>query len=413
MARYTYSNKNEYGFRTGVVKGCVLACLMLVLSALLTELVIGPAVYPLYQAKNAPDGETVGTAATAEVPVAGSVADLERLERFTLITTGVVLKYDTINDQGAIYHRLTLPSGEKVIARINQSALEKTGEPGVYRLPVGRWRRWPGEPPRAVLVYQQQYITDHYIDMAGEVRPALSQAAYCHALGNRVRSVVFLLCLILYPALGVWRGWFAPAFFPRKDPLLPRNDLECWCAASYALWAKAAGLEGWPLVTGAHRTMKAVAAAKGTLAKEWQIFDGDQGLRVVHSLVEPWEWESGDVKKAGWDLCRAAQLLGMLYHVRWLRREELDREFCRVGRAMQRCFSSWEELTESYLLGYRGCHTPAETAVLQEALLDLRATPYGPYWAPWRTVLSWAPEGGAGEDGVVREVLGHYRVRNS
>lgn len=418
MARYRFSNKNEYGFRTGIAGACFLACVALLASALLAEFVIGPAVYPLYRAKNAPDGKKVGTASLEDTPVAGSVADMERLERFTLITTGVVLKYDTINDQGTIYHRLTLPSGEKVVARINQSALTKTGEAGVYRLPVGCWREWEGEPPPAVMVHQERYITDRYVDMVGKARPVLSQAVFCHSLATVVQPIAFLLSGGLYLVLGAYRGRFAPSFFAKRDPLLPRNDLECWCAASCALWARSTpGLEGWPLLTGSHRTRKAVADTKAALAREWQVFDGSQGLEVVRSLTEPWAWATGDVKKAGWDLCRANQLLGMLYHAGMLDRDQLDREFSRVGKVAQRCFSSWEELTKSYLDGYAehlaatGQNARAGVARLWDILLDLRATQYGPYWVPWRTDLSWSPEGGAGEAGIVKELLNNYRTR--
>ena len=51
-------------------------------------------------------------------------------------------------------------------------------------------------------------------------------------------------------------------------------------------------------------------------------------------------------------------------------------------------------------------------ALAWDLLLDLRATPHGPYSVPWRTGLSWSPEGGPGETEAVREVLSRYHVRD-
>ena len=409
MARYRVSNKNIYGFSTRVTTTGLLAGLAFLVTALLAQLVIGPALYPVYLAGNTLDDQEAGASPTAGTPVAQSIADMEKLERFTLVTTGVVLKYDTINDQGTIYHRLLLPSGEKVVARINQRNMEKTGEPGVYRLPVGCWREWPGEPPPAVMVLDGLLVTSHYVDMVGDYRPTLSEWDFSRGLANTAGSIVFLLCCILYPVWGVWRGKFAPAFFCRADPLLPRNDLELWCASAYALLDRMdPELEGWPLVTGAHRTRRAVANTKAALAAEHGITNGVQGLEAARRLAEPWAWETGDTRMAGWDLCRAMRLLAMLYHAGMLDRSALDQELSRTGKLAQRCFSSWEELTQSCLDGFDG----RQRALAWDILLDLRATPHGPYSVPWRTGLSWSPEGGPGETEAVREVLSRYHVRD-
>ena len=111
---------------------------------------------------------------------------------------------------------------------------------------------------------------------------------------------------------------------------------------------------------------------------------------------------------AGWDLCRAMRLLAMLYHAGMLDRSALDQELSRTGKLAQRCFSSWEELTQSCLDGFDG----RRQALAWDILLDLRATPHGPYSVPWRTGLSWSPEGGPGETEAVREVLSRYHVRD-
>ena len=50
-------------------------------------------------------------------------------------------------------------------------------------------------------------------------------------------------------------------------------------------------------------------------------------------------------------------------------------------------------------------------AKYRDILLDLRATPWGPYSIPWRTDLTWAPDGSSGDDTAIREILRNYRVR--
>ena len=159
MARYSVSDKNRYGFRDGLYQTMAWMVLAFIAVGLVTELLAGPLFYSLYREENTLGLGEVGNLPELDTPVAESIADMERLGRFTLVTTGTVLKYDTINDQGTIYHRLTLPSGERVVARINQKALQETDQAGVYRLPVGCWREW--EAPEKVMVFSGLLVTSH------------------------------------------------------------------------------------------------------------------------------------------------------------------------------------------------------------------------------------------------------------
>ena len=317
---------------------------LLIVLALLAEFVLGPVLYGFYQKDVTVEKGAAGSEAGAEVQVAESMADMERLETFTLITKGAVINYDTVRSGDRIYHRLRLPSGELVIAHINKKAIQDTDEPGLYRLPTGVWREW--EPPAEILVYQELLAaTDYYVDMYGDYVPVLSQGDYGTALGRIASVWLFIIAIFLYRVIGVRRWRFAPAVFWRRDPLLPKDDTELWCASTFAIWAHSFPmLEGWPLVTGVHGSRKAVANFRRTaLGEQWDIHDRQGGLQTVHELTEKHAGRF-DTPCAGWDLCRATQLLGMMYLVRMIDRDELDREFVRAGRVLQQRFGSWDEM---------------------------------------------------------------------
>ena len=60
-------------------------------------------------------------------------------------------------------------------------------------------------------------------------------------------------------------------------------------------------------------------------------------------------------------------------------------------------------MTQSCLAGFDG----RQRALAWDILLDLRATPHGPYSVPWRTGLTDIP--GGGERGELKRVLFRYR----
>ncbi len=236
------------------------------------------------------------------------------------------------------------------------------------------------------------------------------------AIASAVEIAVFLTLAAAYRVTGVRRGWFAPAFLAGRDPLLPRNDLECWCAATFAIWAHSfLYLEGWPLITGSHRSRSNVKSFReAALQGQWEIRDRVSGLETVRSLTAAHTGCAG-APYAGWDLCRATQLLGMMYMVKMIDREELDRELSKAGRVIQGRFGSWDELAESYLEGYEAwcvkCGNPhVVQAVTQRRAVyrRLRETPHGPYTVPWETDLLW--DGGNGARISVKRIIGEYRA---
>ena len=412
--RYKISNKNIYGFKINLLQTCLLLPVMMAL-ALAAEFVLGPLLYPFYRNAVTLEENAIGNEAGQDIPIASSIADMEALDTFTLMIKGAVINYDTVRSGNEIYHRVQLPSGEKVIAHINKKAIQDTDEPGMYRMPAGTWKEW--DPPAEIMVFEEFLdSTDHYVDMRGDYVPVLAEDSYTRVLGMKASVWIYIIVLGLYRVIGVRRWRFAPALFWKMDPLLPRNDLECWCASTFAIWAHSfAMLEGWPLITGVHGSRKMVANFRNvSLGQQWGIRNRQDGLAIVHELTEKHAGRF-DTMYAGWDLCRATQLLGMMYLVKMIDREELDQEFSRTGKIIQQQFHSWDEMAESYLAGYEAwCARTDQKDAAQYAarrrviFMQLKANPDGPYSVPWQTDLNWMP-GTKAERTTVRRVLFRYR----
>ena len=414
MARYKVSNKNIYGLRAGMLITLGVCIPVMIALALIAEFFIAPLFYDGYVKNNTVPEGAAGSASTEDTPVAASIADMERLtDGFTFLTSGTVLNHDTARAGETIYHYITLESGEKVFARINKKALTDTESVGIYRLPVGVWREWT--LPEELTRYTTMADTGHYIDMYGDYTAIASPAAFEHAIGSSVSVWMFILFLLAFRIVGVRRWRFAPAFLAFRDPLLPRNDLECWCAATFAVWSHSFnGMEGFPLITGARGTRKQVKTFRNSLAESWDIHNKREGLQTVHELTNQWAGVL-DAHESGWDLCRATQLLGMMYLVGMLTRDELDQEFSRAGRVIQRSFSSWDELVESYLAGFRawvdrtGQDGSGNVAFRREIYERLKRQSFSPYSIPWATDLSWMPGVSGGERTVTKQLLRNYR----
>lgn len=414
MARYKVSNKNIYGLNSGMFATFGICIPLIMALALMVEFFIAPLLYHgVMGGSTVPEG-AAGSTASKKTPRAASIADMERLaDGFTFLITGTVLNNDKVRVGEAVYHYIELESGEKVFARINQKALGETSMVGVYVLPVGVWREWT--VPEELKAHASITDTGHYIDMYGGGRPTSSPAAFERAVGSSAAAWIFILVLVVFRVAGVRRWRFAPAFLASRDPLLPRNDLECWCAATFAIWSHSfQGMEGFPLITGARGTRRQVRTFRESLAGQWDIRNREEGLRTVRGLTDEWAG-APDPRESGWDLCRATQLLGMMYLAGMLSRDELDREFSRAGRVIQRSFSSWDGLVESYLEGFKawvsriGGDAGGEETFRRGIYERLKRQSFSPYSIPWDTDLSWMPGVSGGERAVTRQLLKHYR----
>ena len=149
---------------------------------------------------------------------------------------------------------------------------------------------------------------------------------------------------------------------------------------------------------GSHRSHAQLQASRSGLTEQWDIDSAESGLKTVHSLTNYHIRDASD-PDAGWDLCRATQLLGMMYKCRMIDRKTMDEEYSRVAVVIQRDFPSWEALTDNYLEGYaRWIHRVAEPGEAeqriekrQRILEHLRRQENGPYAIPWNIDLRWSP----------------------
>lgn len=413
MARYQISNKNIYGLKDGLAQ-TMLVCSLLAMGFTLAVVFL---IVPLFY-RGGPETaslpEEVGQVAGANTPMAGSIGDMEQLTQgFTLYSDGNVLNNDRFRTEaGQVYHYLTLESGETVIAHINMKNLTKMGAVGIYRLPVGVWRQW--EPPEGVRI--DPVVTDqgHYIDMVGDSARKATLKKAEQATEYWLIAWAFVLFNLAGRVIVVRRWKFAPAVLWPRDPLLPRNDLECWCAATYAIWAHCYEKEGFPLITGTRASRKQLKIFRQALDESWDIHNREEGLQTVHRLTDRWAGRL-DTSQAGWDLCRATQLLAMLYLMKWIGRDELDLEFSRAGRVIQRSFSGWDQLIESYLQGFCGWvasigydvqYNRNQRLALYQRMKKQSCSPYS---IPWDTDLSWPPEHTGNSRAFTKKLLRSYR----
>ncbi|MDE6589873.1 MAG: DUF1266 domain-containing protein, partial [Oscillospiraceae bacterium] len=217
------------------------------------------------------------------------------------------------------------------------------------------------------------------------------------------------------PYIGVRQLGFCPGSQAPTAAAVPRNDLECWCAATFAIWSHSfSGMEGFPLVTGSRGTRRQIKSFQDALTGQWDIHNKKEGLQTVHELTNEWAGVL-DARESGWDLCRATQLLGMMYLVGMLTRDEMDQEFSRVGRVIQRSFTSWEKLVESYLEGFgawiarTGGNVEGEVAFRRGIYERLKRQGFSAYSIPWNTDLSWLPGVSGGERTFTKQLLKNYR----
>ncbi len=141
--------------------------------------------------------------------------------------------------------------------------------------------------------------------------------------------------------------------FGKKDGVvesLPKNDVERWVTDTYAMWSEYCG-GVWKYIGGYQKNRSNASMMRGVLRRDWEISNHDDGVEMVEYLMLDKE-DAQEEKIAGWDYCRACQLLGMFYVAGYMEREEvinLSKKACKV---IQKKFSSWDELCQSYIEGY-------------------------------------------------------------
>ncbi len=100
--------------------------------------------------------------------------------------------------------------------------------------------------------------------------------------------------------------------------------------------------------------------------------------------------EKGPHAIDGWDLCRAMSLLGWYYVADYYTKSEALDKSLEVAQVIQKTFSSWDDLMDSYFLGYE--YWSSEDSAPRRAVYeDIKSQDGSPYALPWDLPLerSW------------------------
>ena len=175
---------------------------------------------------------------------------MQALPRFTVETPNLVWDHTwgDVRTGDTVYYTLPLPSGEEVAALVHTQAVQEAG-PAALRMPVGTLRPFDSKQQADVQNTVKSpggyrlSTTAYYIDMRGDFAKSKTLEQFDAWFSKKIAPLFFILLLCLIRWAGVRLGWFAPAFFALRDPLLPQNNLELWALATCALWAE----KGWPM----------------------------------------------------------------------------------------------------------------------------------------------------------------------
>lgn len=106
------------------------------------------------------------------------------------------------------------------------------------------------------------------------------------------------------------------------------------------------------------------------------------------SLMNIYE-KNGEHAIDAWDYCRALQLLGWYYIADYYTREEAVSQSLEIAKKLQKTYSSWDELIESYMTGYNYWQEEdpkapdSETAKRQKVFDELKSGRDNPYTIDW------------------------------
>lgn len=182
-----------------------------------------PKQYEKYVEEHTVESGDIGGIADENVHRAQNVEELLAHDTFTVISPGI-----EYCNRGAGYHgkyymqALTLPSGEKIAAIINNDSVQKTGETiydGDSILPVGKIV-YEDLSKDEYFINQIEYKeklsrTDFYIDMLGD-GGKVSQEDYTEAPTMMIQILTVLISFPIFHAIGSKIGIF-PYFFPPKE----------------------------------------------------------------------------------------------------------------------------------------------------------------------------------------------------
>ena len=182
-----------------------------------------PKQYEKYVEEYTVENGAIGGIADENVHRAQNIEELLSHDTFTVISPGIEYRNRGSGYHGKYYMQaLTLPSGEKIAAIINNDSVQKTGETiydGDSILPVGKIV-YEDLSKDEYFINQIEYKeklsrTDFYIDMLGE-GGKVSQEDYTEAPIIIIQIVTVLIAFPIFHAIGSKIGIF-PYFFPPKE----------------------------------------------------------------------------------------------------------------------------------------------------------------------------------------------------
>lgn len=193
----------------------------------------------------------------------------------------------------------------------------------------------------------------------------------------------------------------------RDQDLSPKNDTERWIFGTYANWALynceydssnellQPNYEAAPILLGGRRGPYNSPDQRqyflNMLDSPWDIHSKRELLETVEYMsVGPGFRKCQTQADRAWELCRCNQLLSIAFRLGWISRPEMVRRSCQVGKLIQKTFSGWQEMSESFLeASIRWMGIGSQGAELRKAIHKaLWTRSDSPYCLPWDFPLS-------------------------
>ena len=187
----------------------------------------------------------------------------------------------------------------------------------------------------------------------------------------------------------------------RDQDLEPRNDVERWIFGTCANWALynyeyvpdnilVPNYDSTPILLGGRRgpynSVEQRQYFLNMLDSPWDIHSKRELLETVEYMSTGPGFQRCLTKAdQAWELCRCTQLLAVAFRLGWISRQDMVRRSCRVGKLIQKTFSGWQEMSESFLARcLQWMEDPSLGADMRRAIhRALWLRPDSPYNLPW------------------------------
>ena len=187
----------------------------------------------------------------------------------------------------------------------------------------------------------------------------------------------------------------------RDQDLSPKSDTERWIFGTCANWALynceyipdnnlMPNYDSTPILLGGRRGPYNSPDQRryflNMLDSPWDIHSKRELLETVKYMsVGPGFRKCQTQADRAWELCRCTQLLAIAFRLGWISRSEMIRRSCQAGKLIQKTFSGWQEMSESFLERcLQWMEDPSPGADMRRAVHSaLWLRPDIPYSLPW------------------------------